>query len=47
MKADLHANPALGHKVKGTPAMKRGPHIDNGHTNVVNPASHAEKLRHS
>lgn len=25
MKAELHANPSLGHKKKGSAAMKRGP----------------------
>ena len=38
MKAELHADPAMGHAKKG--------HIDRGHTQVRNSDSHAEKLRH-
>jgi hypothetical protein len=39
MKAELHADPAMGHKQKG--------HIDRGHAKVKNRASHADKLRNT
>jgi hypothetical protein len=40
MKAELHADPSMGHMKKGTP------HVDRGHVQVRNSGKHAEKLRH-